>query len=171
MNHEMTDYPHPDGQQEPVKWYREFYVWLVILFPVMSIFMGITTIALSVSSYDGLVVDDYYKRGLAINEVLAREERAENLGLESSLDINPVDSVISVQLAAASPEFSYPEQLQIKFMHATRAGHDQALRLTQMETGMYRGGMDTLAPGYWHVEIAADDWRLLDSYWQHTVGE
>lgn len=148
-----------------VKWYREFYVWLLIFFPVMSIFMGITTIVLSVNSYDGLVVDDYYKRGLAINEILARDEKADQLGLSSSLHVNADEGQIAVRLSAAGA-FDYPDQIDVNFMHATRGGHDQSLKLSRTAKGSYQGNLTSLQPGHWHVEIAADNWRLLDSYWQ-----
>lgn len=153
------------GSDRPVKWYREFYVWLVIFFPVMSIFMGITTIVLSVSSYDGLVVDDYYKRGLAINEVLAREEKADELGLSSSLKVNSADGQVAIRLSA-NDSFDYPEQLNVRFMHATRGGHDQSLHLSRTSNGRYEGSITSLPPGHWHVEIAAGNWRLLDSHWE-----
>ncbi|MDZ7737079.1 MAG: FixH family protein [Gammaproteobacteria bacterium] len=154
-----------DSNDKPVKWYREFYVWLLIFFPVMSIFMGITTIVLAISSYDGLVVDDYYKRGMAINEVLAREEKAGQLGLSSSLNIDESDGRIAVHLSA-DDRFSYPERINVQFMHATRAGYDQSLKLVRTSDGLYQGAIPSLPAGRWHVEISAGDWRLLDSHWQ-----
>ena len=37
---------------------------------------GVYTTVLAFTSSDGLVADDYYKQGLAINKTLKREERA-----------------------------------------------------------------------------------------------
>ena len=48
-------------------WYREPWVWLMIALPASAVVGGIITIYLAVSTSDGLVVDDYYKRGKAIN--------------------------------------------------------------------------------------------------------
>ena len=48
-------------------WYREFYVWLVIFFPVLAIVAGFYTLKLAIESDDGLVEDDYYKQGIEIN--------------------------------------------------------------------------------------------------------
>ena len=51
-------------------WYREPWPWLLIAAPAASIVMGLVLWALAVSTDDGLVANDYYKRGLAINQKL-----------------------------------------------------------------------------------------------------
>ena len=167
MNNTPNDTPtiQAPGNGKPAKWYREFYVWLLIFFPVMSIFMGITTIVLSINSYDGLVVDDYYKRGLAINEVLAREEKADAFGLSSSLKVDSSEGRVTVRLLA-SERFDFPSQINVRLMHATRAGHDQSLQLFRTADSSYEGSIASLPPGRWHVEIAAGNWRLLESHWE-----
>ena len=152
-----TDKPRP--------WYREKYVWLVIFFPVMSICMGITTIVLAVNSYDGLVVDDYYKRGMAINEVLARDERADELGLSVNLDWHSQASKLAVEISANN-DFAYPETVQAKLMHSTRGGMDQSVTMEYAGNGRYLTTVKPLAPGHWHVQISSGDWRLLDSLWE-----
>lgn len=67
--------------KQPITWYREPWLWLVILIPASAVVMGILAISLSFVSYDGLVVDDYYKRGLEINRDLARDRAAANYAL------------------------------------------------------------------------------------------
>lgn len=153
------------NSDNPRPWYREKYVWLVILFPFMSICMGITIIVLSVKSYDGLVVDDYYKRGMAINEILARDERADQLSLSATLNWRSQAKTLAVKLSADNG-FNYPDTVQVKLMHATRGGMDQSITMDHAGNGRYLAKVKPLAPGHWHVEIAARDWRLMESIWQ-----
>ena len=51
-------------------WFREPWVWLLIALPASAVLGGMVTIWIAVDSDDGLVVDDYYKRGLEINKKL-----------------------------------------------------------------------------------------------------
>ena len=69
-------------------WYREPFVWLVILFPASAVIGGMITISLAISSDDGLVVDDYYKRGLEINRTLERDKAAARHGIQATLGFN-----------------------------------------------------------------------------------
>ena len=85
------------NKHEPKRpWYREPWVWLMIAFPMTAVIAGMTTIYLAVSTADGLVVDDYYKRGKAINMDLARDAAAARYQLKASIDIDLQDN--SVQL-------------------------------------------------------------------------
>ena len=62
-------------------WYREPWPWLLMAGPCVVIVAGFFTLWLAITSDDGLVADDYYKRGLAINQTLSRALRAEQLAL------------------------------------------------------------------------------------------
>ena len=64
-------------------WYREPWPWLLMLGPALVIVAGAVTVALAVVSDDGVIAEDYYKRGLAIDRVLARDARARELGLSA----------------------------------------------------------------------------------------
>jgi hypothetical protein len=64
-------------------WYREPWPWLLMLGPLVVIVAGFVTAYLAVVSNDGLVEDDYYKQGLAVNQRTARAQRAAELGIEA----------------------------------------------------------------------------------------
>lgn len=53
--------------------------------PGIVVIAGTITAYLAVVSNDGLVVDDYYKQGLAVNQVMERNQRAEQIGLQAEL--------------------------------------------------------------------------------------
>lgn len=147
----------PTGQAVP--WYREPLVWLLVAFPLAAVVGGLATLLLAIRSWDGLVVDDYYKRGLEINKTIARDDAAvtAGLGAEVSLDSDRVTIVLTNPLRV--PE---PPGLKVSFIHATRAGLDQTLDLPRDDTGRYSAPMGRLAPGHWHVHIETPDWRLVE---------
>lgn len=142
-------------------WYRHFHVWLLIAFPALSVAMGVTTVWLAVKTDDGLVADDYYRQGLEINARMERDRRAEELGLGVELRLDAAASEVIV-LLRAGPDFSPPEQLQLSFLHPTRAGLDRLLQPERTGPFRYAAPLPPLAPGRWHVQIAADDWRLVE---------
>lgn len=147
-------------------WYREPYVWLLILFPATAVFGGIITIYLAVSSNDGLVVDDYYKRGLEINRTLERNKAAARHGLEAIVNFNNAKEHKFVQLylkAHPDSDYALPNQIKLSFSHHTRAGFDQNIVLNNIGDNIYQGFLPELVLGSWNVQLEADDWRLLKS--------
>ena len=62
-------------------WYREPFVWLLIAIPLTAVIVGFVGLALAIRSDDGMVEDDYYRQGMAINRMLDRDKAAaaENL--------------------------------------------------------------------------------------------
>ena len=61
-------------------WYREPWPWLLMSGPAIVVVAGIITTVLAVRTHDGLVVDDYYKQGLAVNKDLSRDLAAKKIG-------------------------------------------------------------------------------------------
>jgi len=60
-------------------WYREPWPWIIIAGPASAVVAGVALLWLAIDSNDGLVVDDYYKEGLAINQVIRRDQAAFDL--------------------------------------------------------------------------------------------
>ncbi|NKB37216.1 MAG: hypothetical protein GKR93_08610 [Gammaproteobacteria bacterium] len=141
-------------------WYREPYVWLLISFPLAAVVGGIFTIILAIQSDDGLVVDDYYKNGLAINRTLKRDEVARRHNLSSIIQLESGASHFRIILEA-DKDFQFPTTLQGHFMNASRDGFDQIIELSQQEKSIYQGLNPDLVRGKWHLLIEAGNWRLL----------
>jgi hypothetical protein len=137
-------------------WYREPWPWLLMSGPAAVIVAGGVTMWLAFASADGLVAEDYYRQGLAINRVLAREEAARKLGLDAAVAFR--DGKIRVDLKGQAPE-----ALFVRLAHATRAGFDQRLRLVPVGGGLYEAALPPLAPGHWHVTIEdpRGAWRIV----------
>lgn len=152
----MTTAP---GSAKP--WYREPLVWMLIAIPLSAVVGGFITLGLAITSDDGLVVDDYYKRGKEINRVLRRDHAAARQDLGGKLLIVPEKRILSLSLSARDTT-RLPVKAHLKLLHATRSGFDQEVDLDRTPEGKYHGLLTrALAPGHWYLQVEADDWRLV----------
>ena len=143
----------------PSVWYREPMVWLVLIIPASAVVMGVVMLSLAVSTYDGLVVDDYYKKGLQINRTMERDALAKAHDLASVVRFGEKGGVIEASLDG-NASFEPPEIVNLRLFHATRPGLDLHLTLRRVASGRYVASRPDLAPGRWYVQLDAGDWRL-----------
>ena len=136
-------------------WYRHRWPWLLMAGPLTVIVAGAATMWIAFASADGLVAEDYYKQGLAINKRLAREEAARRLGITARIALDP--QRVRVHLTGAAPE-----ALFVQLAHATRAGHDVRLRLAPIAPGEYEATLEALPRGHWRIVIEdpRGTWRI-----------
>ena len=134
--------------------------------PVSAVLAGAMMLWLAIVSYDGLVSDDYYKRGLAINQVLRRDERAAELGYRAQASLSADGTRVQVRLVS-SERMTPPETLLLRLTHPTRAGHDQIAILEPRSLGVYEAHLDALNEGRWRVSIgdSAGTWRLAGTWY------
>lgn len=144
------------------RWYREPFVWLLIAFPLTAVVAGFITLGLAISSDDGVVEDDYYRQGKEINRVLARDQAAAAHGLQGRVEFDDAQHELLIRLTARAPA-TIPDNVELKFLHATRSGIDRMLVLARQSDGTYRAPLPELAQGHWNVQLAAQDWRLVGS--------
>lgn len=149
-------------------WYRQPYVWLLIAFPAISVAAGLSTLVIAVRTFDGLVVDDYYKRGMLINQDLDRDRAARERGLGVAVELEPGAGQFRVLLTAAPGQHA-PGSVQVSFLHRTRAGFDRVVTVPLSPDSprnspfIYQAHAPELVRGHWHVLVEAADWRLLDT--------
>ncbi len=143
-------------------WYREPLVWLLIAFPLAAVIGGIATWIIAARTHDGLVVDDYYKRGKEINMSLARDQAAAQLGLRGELRLDAASHMVVVILTARNTQ-TLPDVVTLRWLHATRGGLDLSQELRRQQDGGYRADFPELPPGHWYAQLEAQDWRLQGS--------
>jgi hypothetical protein len=153
-NRAMNTLSHPASKP----WYREPWPWFLISLPATAVIAGVTTVWIAATSADGLVVGDYYKAGLAINQTLARDDAARALALTATLQRD--DGALALTLAGRLQ--AWPDQLSLTLAHPTRQGLDQTLVLSHAGGGRYRTSLPALPAGKWHAQLAdsASAWRL-----------
>lgn len=144
--------------QHSKPWYREPWPWFLISLPATAVIAGLATVWIAYQSADGLVVGDYYKAGLAINQTLARDDAARALALTATLQRE--DGALGLTLTGNLQTF--PDQLDLTLAHPTRQGQDQRLMLSHAGGGHYRTSLPAMLAGKWHAQLAdtASTWRL-----------
>lgn len=162
---------NPDDLNPP-PWYRQFWPWFLILLPLTTVVAGISTILIAVNSSNDLVEDDYYKQGLAINQDLARDRRAEELGLAAELNHDSAAGQLTLSLSHSQPISEAP-WLQLKLSHPTQAEQDVSLTLARIAPGQYRAPLDKLAQANWHLMLSPPDhsWQLRGRLTATTLDE
>ena len=141
-------------------WYREPWPWILMAGPVAAVIGGAITAYIAVTHQDGLVAEDYYKRGLAAGTTIARSERAQSLGVVGAVRLMP-DRIV-VRMSAKSREFAPPAFVALTLSHPTRAGLDQSADLKR-DGDAYSAPFRLPTAGHWLVMLEDDakSWRLM----------
>ncbi len=148
-------------------WYKEPWPWFLMAGPFIVILAAIATIYLAVQSNDGLVSDDYYKEGLAINQSLARDDLARELKLSASV----MAAGENLRVIFGAEGFK-PKNAVLHLVHPTQAGFDQTFELTPESEGVFYAKMPQALSGRWRIilEDSAQNWRLLGDWRPDTPG-
>ena len=157
----MTTGHSRQGQQQSI-WYREPYVWLLIAIPLAAVIGSVITGKLALQSDDGLVVDDYYKQGLEINQVLERDRLANELGIVANIQFSPEQHAFRLFLTG-NEKFMAPETITVSFLHATRGGLDRKIKINRTAANLYQAELPQLPKGRWHIQIDTGDWRIVQT--------
>jgi hypothetical protein len=139
-------------------WYKQGWPWLLISLPASAVVGGIITIFLAVNSPNAMVVDDYYKEGLAINEKKQRQANAARMALRGLLRHD--GSQLTLSLSSAAPVTE--DALSLHIVHSTRPELDRQLNLQRTGEGRYAGETAWLPPGTWYLRLEPADkaWEL-----------
>ncbi|MFQ3786128.1 FixH family protein [Halomonas sp. A29] len=145
----------------PSPWYKQFWPWFLLGLLMLSISVSSTFAVLAVRSADGMVQEDYYEHGRAINMVLAKQQRAHELNLAADLRIDPMTSDIIVQLDGDDR----PERLYLRLIFPTQDDRDQDLVLEHVRDGRYLGQAPDNLRYRWYLQLHPSaeqpEWRLV----------
>lgn len=146
-------------------WYREPWPWILMSGPAVVVAAGLVTAWLAVTSADGLVDDDYYKQGLAVNQQKHRNQQADALGLQAEAVRGGDGAQLRVFLHSKAG-VQLAETLTLRITHPTRPGFDQKLTLAAEAPGLYVGRLAAPLAGRWHValEDTGGLWRLYGDW-------
>lgn len=151
----MQPSPLHDSDCEP--WYRQFWPWFLIVLPGTVVVASIATLIIAVTGSDDLVVDEYYKDGLAINRQLKREERARNRGYRANVAVGEEQVVVVTEALPAVAE------LRLLLSHPMEADRDIRIDLRRSGPERYAATLPAAVGDNWHWLLDAgdsSDWRL-----------
>ncbi len=143
----------------PRAWYREPWPWILMSGPAAVVVAGVITTIIAIRTSDGLVAEDYYKQGLSVNRLLAREKRAEAIGASATAQFSPARDGVQVMLQSDSPP---PTALRLVLVHPSRASGDRSVELLPVSPGVYRGKLAAPAVAAYRMQLedGAGTWRL-----------
>ena len=146
----------------PIPWYREPWPWLLMAGPAIVVVAGFVTLAFAIQSSDGLVADDYYKQGKAINMTLTRDAQARALGYRAQLALS-ASGQVALKFDDAFPSAS---ALKLTLHHPTRAGFDREILLRRGADNSYTAAMPPIDASRWSMtlEDQAHTWRLTGDW-------
>ncbi len=147
-------------REDTQPWYRQFWPWFLISLPATAVVAGFITLGIAIDSDDGLVTDDYYKKGLAVHKDAARFSMARQLGVQASISVEESTGNVDVQLNDAP--IGDLRSLTLTFFHPTRSDQDIRVDLARTADGRYEGRATKFGPANWKLSIDPPEatWRI-----------
>lgn len=145
----------------PPPWYRQFWPWFLISIPLATVIASMFTIHLATVSDDGLVADNYYKKGLAIHMDADALQKARTLGVVADINMSRSRNLLIVDLKSEKNQAFGP--LHIALRHPTRPNNDLTLDLKPVGPSRYQATLPAgLAKVNWKIQLNAPEagWRL-----------
>lgn len=155
-------------------WYKQFWPWFVLAIPATSVVVSMFFIYFAVNGADTLVVDDYYKQGLAINQELSRIDAAADRSINAQLNFNIEDAVVALNLNGTFS--ALPESLTLEMIHPTLQKKDLSIVLTKSTARYYTASLTELrqrdVEGNWHLHLSTsdEDWLIKSSVTLPSAG-
>lgn len=141
-------------QQQETAWYKQKWPWLVISLPLITVIAGILTYQIASEQPDSLVKDDYFKKGLAINQSLAKLKRAEELGISAQFTNDVGNQLLIVNLNSTDLNYqSQSKQLKLHFSHPTLDKHDIDFILSGISNTEFVAELPELPGAFWHLQL------------------
>lgn len=142
--------------EEIKPWYKQFWPWFLIALPGSVVIASMITINLAITDADGLVKDDYYKEGLAMNQDKAKKQMAESLGIKAFTAFDLESATVTVELNDAA--IGNLDKLILTLIHPTRSNNDMRIELSLTEPKVYKGELSQeITPGNWWVRLLPEN--------------
>ena len=143
----------------PPPWYKQFWPWFLIFLPLSVVIAGISTIIIAQQNAVTLVSDDYYKEGLAINNVLKLEQNAQQLSLKAEILVSTETGTCTILLTG---NHANPSELTFNLFHPTLGNFDQSLQLQKIAKNVYQSSCALPQNGKWYTSITnpSKSWEI-----------
>lgn len=145
-------------------WYRQFWFWY--LMTPLVVVVAVTSLLISVAyrNADDVVIDNYYKEGRMINQVMVQHRRAAELQLSAQLDFDRTIGDISLTLPE---DIALPDKLLLLLDHPFEADLDQTVIFSRLAGNHYAGQLEKSIDHLWYLtlmpELDAD--RRKEAEW------
>lgn len=149
---------HPKPSREP--WVVAFFVFFAVVFTANAVFIW-----LAHSSWNGVVTDNHYEKGLAFNTVIREQQRQDRLGWRGELDVGRepitrndgrVERTVSFSLYDRSGTAISPARVTGLLTHPIRSGLDRPFEMGETAPGHFSTELAFPNAGQWDVTIHAE---------------
>lgn len=141
-----------------VPWYKNFWPWFIIFILSCAVVASLSVVYIAVSHPDGVVRDDWYKEGQAINRTLDRDNKARALGLAAGFKVDDLTGEISLSLSGSLE--SVPGELELWISHPTQPEKDEHIVMHHTAGNDYVGQLTAKLDGKRYLELSTSTWRL-----------
>ncbi|CCQ12133.1 Putative analog of CcoH, COG3198 [Pseudoalteromonas luteoviolacea B = ATCC 29581] len=145
----------------PTPWYKNFWPWFLMFFPLVTIVACVLLVFVAVGNGPDLVVDDYYKKGKAINLELTKFDKAKALYLHGDLTVSDNRAVFTF----TKGDHSKVTAIKASFYHRTIKIHDFSTTLLKNADGQFTATLQQFEPGAYTVFLQPMDesWKLKEN--------
>ncbi|TQV71643.1 FixH family protein [Aliikangiella marina] len=150
-------------EEQQTSWFKQPWAWFVFAIPLLTVVAGIATLMIAADKPHSMVQDDYFKKGLAINQSLAKQEKAVELKLKVSLSIESENGLMNVNFDGSPISAN---QIKLIFSHPTKESFDRIVTLDKLSDNQYIGPSPELSDANWYVRMLdiEESW-LLKGRW------
>jgi uncharacterized protein len=134
-------------------WYRQFWFWMVFGPLIFIVALCAITVAMAFHYSDDVVMDNYYKDGLAINQTLQQDERALALGLSARVRFDRDTKEVFVYLVSNAP---LPKTLLLFLDNPVKKTKDQQLLLHATQASEYRAELVSVPEYSWYLALVPE---------------
>ena len=112
-------------------WYREPWPWFLIGVPVATVVAGVITMVIAARGADGVVAEDYYKRGLEIGVEARRQQQARALNLRAEIEWDGLAAGDAIRLTLHGQDGAAAPTVRLRLVHPTQGDGDRVALLSR----------------------------------------
>jgi hypothetical protein len=135
-------------------WYREPWFWIIISPLILVLVACAITITIAVKNADDVVIGNYYKEGLLINDEKERQRLALSLGLSGQLSFDLDLGEVVVIFDNVDSASTLPQNIQLSFAHPANKDEDFSLMLDKKSETQYFSELPKRLSDKWYWAIS-----------------
>lgn len=141
-------------------WYKQFWPWFIIAIPTSSVIVGVVMIVLALQDQGGLVREDWYKEGMAINQRLDKQNRAKSAGIQAFFSYSADDNIVSLRVENVDTDKE--STLVLDLVHPTLKQRDMSVQLYLTPQKTYFAKLEQIPNGLYYAQLRSDagEWEI-----------
>lgn len=143
-------------------WYKQLWPWIIIGLPATAVIASLHMVYVAFSNQDPLVQDEYYKEGLAINQVKANDFLAKELGLNAEILFDELTGEVIIKLQPSQTD----SNITLNLTHPFDKQQDFILPAKLAPSGAYIAQLSHANQQRWYLQLQNESetpekaWRL-----------